>query len=282
MKAINIQDLSGYTRREDFKILQALLEELGLEISESSHIVLARSERLGNLLPSLIKVVRHSLFEPDNSPSWILEKAIEEIFYSSPEALNYVILGGCKNDVLGTAQAYQLCNAAIWNLIAFSPHSPSSPRSIRNQGYYSLVNCLRFLFALSRNCHFVSGITSNPIVIAKLDQWGFFYSVPLYTRVHPECDIRAEKFEKLQEQAIELWIRIAGKVETERLILERENVPHGQFKIARTLCRNNIINHFIAGNLSEGDRMIFIKELDESTPVLLFNILNDFLSKRKN
>ena len=279
MNRISIYDLFECIRVGDLKKAQVLIEKSGLKVSNDCRIMVLATGKLGDLLPFLARVIRRSLFEPDNSPDWIIEKSIKEIFYTSPTVLNYVIQR--KDTVVGTAQVYQLQDTAILNVIGFLPRSPLFPHSIRSQGYYSLINALRLIFALANDCHFVSGITSNPFAVANFDRCGFYYSPSLYKELHPECSDNVWRFRKLEEKAIDVWTQIAGRVEEQTLIIRREYVAHGKFIVTRTPSTNERINNFIEENLKMGDRMIIIRTLTEDSVRLLLNIVNNFLTKKK-
>ena len=72
---------------------------------------------------------------------------------------------------------------------------------------------------------------------------------------------------------------MAGPVEAKSLIIRREHIPSGKFIVARTTSRNNMVNEFVEGNLKMGDRMIVIREVDESLRQLITTTLGNWVNK---
>lgn len=279
MRRIRLSDLHDVFFHEGAKKTQLLLERHGLDVFGMANVDVFRTADLGDLLPSVVNVLRHSLFEPDNSPTELLERDIRELFYSMPDATNYVIVRD-HNRVLGTAQIYVYSRAAILNGIGFLPVSSLFPDSVRGRGYYPLLSCLRFIFVIAADCHFVSGITSNPRVLQKFDEWGFYYSPSLYSKLHTVSrDDPALAFPRLKQEVLRLWTQICGQVEAEELIIRVEHVPHGKFVVRRSPSRNEIINDFVETNLKMGDRMIIIREVNESFKTLVSSLLSNMSNK---
>lgn len=265
MDSISLQILKEYFQRKDYIILQELIERSEIQISDSEKVLICPTKKLKEHLPLLIKVLEHSLFDPDDTVD--LNQHIEQIFFSNPDSTNYIIL---KDDqVVGISQVYKLNDVAILNVLGFLP-------DIRNTGYYSLINCLRFLFAYTKNCKYISGITSNPLVIKKMDEWGFYYSPTLYNKLHNVNTCSNE----LIKQSHVIWTQIMGEISIHDLIIRKNAIPHGKFVISRIKCNKKIIDDYVDTNLVMGDRMIIIKKINSDFAILLHSLLDDFIGKK--